>query len=90
VSLPFSTQQFEQKSNRALRRSRVRVDNIVSTQVYVDAAKVRHLASLDPSDIDSDPIVSRQNGHFILGDGHHRVGAAIKRGDRYINVKVSR
>lgn len=88
MSIPFSTQQFEKKSNRHMPVSRVRVDRVIATQVRLDPAKVKAIASKPASSDDTPPIVTRHNGNFIMGDGHHRFAAAIERGDTHIPVRV--
>jgi hypothetical protein len=90
VSVPLSTQQFAEKPNRYMPRTRVRLDKVVATQNYLDPAKVRDIARQDPSDMTSDPIAHSFQGRYYVGDGHHRVGGAIERGDTHIWIKRSK
>lgn len=68
-------------------RTKVRLDKVVATQNYLDPAKVKDIAAQDPSDMTSDPIVHRYQGRYYVGDGHHRIGGAIERGDTYVKVR---
>jgi ParB-like chromosome segregation protein Spo0J len=87
VSIPFSTKQFEKKTNSKMPRTRVRLDKIVATQGRLDQAKVADIAAQAPSDIDTDPIVHPHQGKYYVTDGHHRVAGAIERGDHTIRVR---
>ena len=87
MSVPFSTQQFGEKPNRYMPRTKVRLDKVVATQSHLDSSKVHDIATQDPSDITSDPIVHSFRGKYYVGDGHHRVAGAMERGDKYITVK---
>lgn len=68
-------------------RTRVRLDKVVATQRYLDPAKVADIARQPASDTDTDPIVHPFQGEYYVGDGHHRIGGAIKRGDKMIRVR---
>ena len=65
----------------------MRVDKVVATQNYLDPAKVRDIASQPAEAIDPDPLVHPYRGKYYTGDGHHRVGGAIERGDKKIWVR---
>lgn len=66
--------------------SRVRLDKLVPTQSTWDQAKVDSIAARGADD-GTDPLVHRFGDKYFVGDGHHRVAAAIQRGDRTIRVK---
>jgi len=85
VSIPFSEKQF----GKIGRRARVRTDKVVATQNYLDPAKVRSIAA-QPAEAVDDPLVHAHNGRYYVGDGHHRVGGALDRGDDKIRVRVLR
>jgi ParB-like chromosome segregation protein Spo0J len=87
VSIPFSTDQFEKKTNRYMPRTKVRLDKIVATQGKLDQGKVQQIARQEPTDITSDPIVHPHQGKYYVSDGHHRVAGAIERGDTHIWVR---
>jgi hypothetical protein len=87
MSIPFQTEQFEKKPNRAMPVVRVRVDKLVPTQTNWDQSKVDDIASKDPSQIDTKPLVHPFRGRYYVSDGHHRVAAAIQRGDTHMWVK---
>jgi ParB-like chromosome segregation protein Spo0J len=86
VSIPFSVQQFEEKPNARMPRTRVRLDKVVATQHKLDQAKVQDIARNPPSN-ENDPIVHAYKGKYYLADGHHRVAGAIERGDTHIRVR---
>jgi ParB-like chromosome segregation protein Spo0J len=87
VSVPFSTQQFEEKANRYMPRTRVRLDKVIATQGKLDQSKVRDIARQPATSMTSDPIVHPHRGKYYVGDGHHRVAGAIERGDSHIWVR---
>lgn len=87
MSIPFNTKQFEEKPNRYMPKTTVRLDKVVATQGKLDQGKVQAIARKDPSDITTDPLVSRHQGRYYVLDGHHRVAGAIERGDTKIKVK---
>lgn len=87
MSVPFSTQQFEEKPNRFMRRTRVRLDKVIATQGKLDQAKVHDIARQPADAMTSDPVVHPHQGKFYVSDGHHRVAGAIERGDTHIWVK---
>jgi hypothetical protein len=89
VSIPFSTQQFEKKPNPKTPRRKIRLDKIDATQYYLDHAKVKSIAQRGADD-GTLPLVHAFNGRYKVGDGHHRIGAAIENGETYIDAKVSR
>lgn len=68
-------------------RVKVRLDKVVATQRYYDQAKVDDIAEKGPKKSGITPIVHPFNGKYYLADGHHRVAAAIQRGDTHITVK---
>lgn len=88
MSIPFNTSQFEKKPNRKIPVRTVRLDKIDATQVKLDHAKVMSIAQRGADD-GTLPIVHKFNGRYKVGDGHHRIGGAIERGDTKIRVKVS-
>lgn len=85
MSVPFSTQQFEEKPNRKIPKVKVRLDKLVATQNKLDQAKVQDIASKPAGG--TPPIVHALGGKYYVGDGHHRVAGAIERGDTHIWVK---
>jgi ParB-like chromosome segregation protein Spo0J len=87
VSIPFSTQQFEKKPNRKIPVRTVRVDKIDASQNRLDHAKVMSIAERGADD-GTLPIVHKFNGRYKVGDGHHRIGAAMEQGKTKIKVKV--
>ena len=87
MSIPFSTDQFEKKSNRYMPRTRVRLDKVIATQTHLDPTKVQQIARQPASSISTDPLVHAHGGHYYVSDGHHRVAGAIERGDTHIWVK---
>lgn len=87
MSVPFSTQQFEEKPNRYMPRTRVRLDKIVSTQVHLDKAKVANIARQPAAAMANDPIIHPHHGKYYVSDGHHRVAGAMERGDTHIWVR---
>jgi ParB-like chromosome segregation protein Spo0J len=87
VSVPFSTQQFEEKPNRFMPRTRVRLDKVIATQGKLDQSKVQDIARQPAAAMSSDPIVHPHKGKYYVADGHHRVAGAIERGDTHIWVK---
>lgn len=89
MSVPFSTQQFEKKPNPKIPARWVRLDKIDATQFKLDHAKVMSIAARGADD-GTDPIVHKFNGRYRVGDGHHRIGGAIERGDSRIRVRVSK
>lgn len=88
MSTPFNTTQFEKKPNRKIPVRTVRLDKVDATQVKLDHAKVMDIAARGAND-GTLPLVHKFQGRYKVGDGHHRVGAAIERGDTKIKVKVS-
>jgi hypothetical protein len=68
-------------------RTRVRLDKVISTQNYLNPAKVDDIARQDASDIDTDPLVHPYQGRYYVGDGHHRIAGAIERGDTHAWVR---
>jgi len=88
MSVALNTHQFQEKPNRFMPKTRVRVDKLVATQGKVNEKKVHAIAQKSPDEISATPVVSsRHKGYYHVLDGHHRVGAAIERGDKYITVK---
>jgi uncharacterized protein (DUF1015 family) len=87
MSIPLSPEQFEKKSNHAIPRVRIRLDKIVPTQRYWDQAKVDDIAAKGVNEKGVEPLVNKVGGLYYLGDGHHRVAAAMQRGDRLITAK---
>ena len=69
-------------------RRTVRLDKVVATQNYLDPAKVRDIASKPPGG--TEPIVHYHQGRYYVGDGHHRIGGAIERGDAKVKVRSVR
>jgi len=88
VSIPFNTTQFEKKANRKIRTVTVRADKIDATQVYLNHAKVMSIAR-NGADDGTLPLVHKLDGRYKVGDGHHRIGAAIENGDTHIKVKLA-
>jgi hypothetical protein len=89
MSVPFSTAQFEKKPNPKTPRRKIRLDKIVATQNKLDHTKVMSIAQRGADD-GTDPLVHAFGGKYYVGDGHHRIGGAIERGDTYITARVSR
>jgi hypothetical protein len=87
VSVPLSTQQFAEKPNRFMPRTQVRLDKVIATQRYLNPEKVADIARQPASAMSSDPIVHPFKGKYFVGDGHHRIGGAIDRGDTHIWVR---
>lgn len=85
MSIPFSTEQFEKKSNRYTPRVKVRLDKVIATQTHLDPAKVQAIARQPAGG--TDPMVHPLGGKYYVTDGHHRVAGAIERGDTHIWVK---
>lgn len=85
MSIPFSEKQFAKIG----RRARVRTDKVVATQNYLDPAKVADIAA-QPTDSVDDPLVHAHNGRYYVGDGHHRIGGALERGDPKLRVRILR
>ena len=85
MSVPFSTKQFEEKPNRFMPRTKVRLDKLVATQGKLDPSKVASIAAKPPDG--RDPVVHSHGGRYYVADGHHRVGGAIERGDTHIWVR---
>jgi len=83
--VPFNVEQFEAKSNRAMPRTRVRLDKLVATQHGLDKSKVADIASKPASG--PEPLVHPHRGRYYVADGHHRVAGAIERGDSHIWVR---
>lgn len=90
MSVPFSTQQFEEKPNRYMRRTKVRLDKLIATQGHLDKAKVADIARQPATAMTTDPIVHPHQGKYYVSDGHHRVAGAIERGDTYMWVRRAR
>ena len=88
MSIPFSTQQFEKKTNRTMPVRTVRLDKIDATQLKLTPAKVQSMAQHGAGD--TLPIVHKFQGRYKVGDGHNRIGAAMERGDTTMRVKVSK
>lgn len=89
MSIPFNTKQFEKKPNPKIPVRTVRLDKVDATQMKLDHAKVMSIAQRGADD-GTLPIVHKFNGRYKVGDGHHRIGAAIERGDTKIKVRVSK
>lgn len=89
MSIPFNTTQFEKKSNRKIPVRTVRLDKIDATQVKLDHAKVMRIAQQGGADDGTLPLVHKFQGRYKVGDGHHRVGAAIEQGMTKMKVRVS-
>jgi ParB-like chromosome segregation protein Spo0J len=87
VSVPFSTQQFEEKPSRYMPRTRVRIDKVVATQNKLDPVKVAAIARKPAEAVSPAPLVHKHQGKYFVSDGHHRVAGAIERGDTHIWVK---
>jgi ParB-like chromosome segregation protein Spo0J len=88
VSIPFNTTQFEKNPNRKIPVRTVRVDKIDATQMKLDHAKVMSIAQRGADD-GTLPIVHKFQGRYKVGDGHHRIGAAIEQGKTKMKVRVS-
>jgi hypothetical protein len=86
MSVPFSPQ-FEKRPNRYMPATRVRTNRLVPTQLDYKVEQIRKIAAQDPRDIDADPIVHPHQGEYVVGDGHHRVAAAMVRGDTTVRVR---
>ena len=90
MSVPFATKQFEDpdKPIRSMPMRRFRVDKLLASQVDFDMGKVHRMAQKDPDDMGSVPIIGRSGNDRVVLDGHHRLLAAMERGDKYIKGRV--
>jgi hypothetical protein len=66
---------------------RIRTDKVAPTQLDYDEGQIRKIAAQRPGDIDTDPIAHLHQGLYHVSDGHHRVAAAMVRGDRTVRVR---
>jgi hypothetical protein len=87
VSAPFNSSQFEKGPNRAMPRVRVRTSRLSPTQVDYKVEQIRKISAQDPRGIEHDPVVHPFQGRYHISDGHHRVAAAMMRGDTAVTVK---
>ena len=87
MAVSLNEHQFEEKPNRFMPKTRVRVDKLVATQMKLDPKKVQAIAQKSPDDMAAPVVSSKHKGYYHVLDGHHRVGAAIERGDKYISVR---
>ena len=86
MSVPLAPKQFQEKPNRMMPKTKVRLDKVVATQNKVDHSKVMDIASKPAGDI-TPPLVHGFKGKYYVSDGHHRVAGAIERGDTHIVVR---
>lgn len=86
MSIPFSPRQFGKMDAPT---TRVPLNRVVSTQHTMDESKVARMASKDMSQAPP-PVVAAVGDHYVIGDGHHRVAAERRKGNKTIKVMVVR
>lgn len=69
------------------RIERVHIQNLVPTQHTVDSYQV-HTLSKHPSKVLPTLVRQTNSSKYWLMDGHHRVAARIKRGEKFISAHV--
>lgn len=84
MSIPFNTRQW---AEGVLPARQVPVDKVVSTQVHLDQVKVGRMAKKRTGSLPT-PVVAQVGDRYLVGDGHHRVAAAKKKGERFIKARV--
>lgn len=90
MSVPLSTNQFELKNKpiRDMPRRKVSVSKFLPTQVDSDPEKIASMEKKDPSSFEKVPVVLKKDGMYLVGDGHHRIAAAMNRGDSTVDVRI--
>lgn len=64
--------------------------NLVSTQKSIEVAQVKELVrdpSLAENPDDGPPLIVTWHGRDVIGDGHHRIAAALLRGESKMHVE---
>jgi hypothetical protein len=91
MSVPFGKQwQLKSKSISTMPTRAVKVSNLGATQATYDEAKIEKMANKEPSEFNTVPVVAKVPGGYRVLDGHHRVAAAMLRGDDKVSVRISR
>jgi hypothetical protein len=98
VPFPFERKpQVPSRWHDDYRKGRVPLSSLIATQSYVTSKGVRSYKKQVPSvtakrggwhDIDLPLIYMTDDGRAYIADGHHRLVAAFKRGDRDALVRI--
>jgi uncharacterized protein (DUF1015 family) len=82
MSIPLNTRQWGFGQEKT-----VATDSIDFSQHHLDEDKVKHMATKSRDTMPT-PIAAHVGERYVIQDGHHRVAAAIKRGNKTIRLKV--
>jgi ParB-like nuclease domain len=91
IPLPFERKpQFPDRWNDRYHKESVPIDRMIATQSHVTEMGLRqYRLPTTPKHAYDLPIVYRtDDGRLYIADGHHRIVAALKRGERSIMARV--
>lgn len=90
IPLPFERKpQIPSRWSDWYRKERVPIDRMIATQHHVTAKGLRQYRLTSPKhDIDLPIVYRTDDGRLYIADGHHRIVAAIKRGEQSIMARV--
>lgn len=90
VSLPFERKpQIPSRWHDRYRKEIVPINRMIATQSYVTEKGVRHhRTTAAKHDIDLPLVYRTDDGRLYIADGHHRIVAAIRRGDANVRARV--
>lgn len=82
MSTPLNTKQW----GFGLEKT-VSVNDIDFSQHHIDEEKVERMAGKTRASMPT-PLAAKVGDRYVIQDGHHRVAAAIKRGNKTVRVKI--
>ena len=86
MSVPLNTRQWGQRSGFGVVKN-VPVEKLEFSQANLDDEKVDRMAQSSQKDWDV-PVGAEIGDRVVVEDGHHRAAARIKRGNKYVPVRV--
>lgn len=86
MSVPLNTKQWGQHTGFGVVKN-VPVDKLEFSQHYMDEDKINTMARSDMTGWDI-PIGAEVGDHVLVEDGHHRAAALIKKGRKYVPIRV--
>lgn len=89
LPLPFERKpQIPSRWHNRYHKERVPIDRMIATQRYVTEKGVKQQRLAPKHDIDLPMIYRTDDGRLYIADGHHRVAAAIARGEQNVMSRV--